>query len=1194
MHHGLGSLSFGLFVNQITGSDLDANAPEESALDQGGVEHSKTNVAKPAGKSVHRKVAHGMSWFVAIPLLGFLVLYLALLVGPVPLPFVGGQARAMVLKSLPENMELELGATFLSLKDGVSPAIRFSPVVLRDKATGGKVEMEGLEIGFRPFKALLGQPGVKITLVAPRLQVVQDLFGPRLAQFEVIEDPNGGEALVRILEGDSAFPMVGIQNQGLDLQADILGSPALSLRSDNDWIVYNLLAGGEGLSSIIENSEAGVFSNFAVRAGVLEMHDSVYGLVRSFKNIDLEMESIKGSRSVTGEYVSEIGGKQMHGTISYGISEDGRARLISEINNLDFAAFVPFMDDPDGQIALHGAGGIIIDVEFGGERNDKITGGTFLIDLNGMDLRIQDDEYPVLASPMEIIWDAGSATFNMKTTRFQAGPSYADFSGVFVMGVDQNFGPVIRMSTNLKNIYLHPSDMDAPEHPIEELQFLGWSAPLYGALGIEHLAATRDDGFKLVTSGRLDVLKEGLGVSMDVAIEGATADDVKRIWPYFLGGDTRDWFVENIKNGKMVASAMQFRFPLGSIGKPGEDVPVPDGAMQVEILAEGVEFRLNDQFESVKSTGLTHIKIDQGVIQIGIGSAQLATSGGALNLANTAFSIDWDENDTAIFKFDGRVKAPISALVAIQEMSAPDALDGVDLPLSLSALNGVIDTNLRTEVSLKGEDYDVQNLVYSLNGKLSDFSSSEPISTYSLGDGQFEFSIDQDSYLLTGPIKLNGLETSLKMDGVLQEGAAPNLEVSANFSASDFKEFGFDVSEFMGGSVHFSAKPLADGALQILVNLKDASIEVADIGLAKPRGTDGSLLALVRFDESVIGIDDIDLKFGDVRLIGKMEYHEEDGLRSADFSQFAVQAGDNSQVSLEPINGGYAVRLRGQQLDLKPLMRRFFSLDSGGTGGPQSGGRDERIVLDLAIERALGFYSTTAFNLTANLEMKGDELRKVSLQSQFGGANSLSITTNQVPEGRVMSLAFGDLGTLLRFVGIYPRLAGGAGSLVMTTNVAQKVDFGEFALRDFALIDEGNVAQVVGNHPDSRSLIEQENRMDFDSGEAKFIRYADRIEISDAVLDGGTQGGTARGTIYTDAGRYDLVGTYIPLFKLSNAFQKLPILGPLLGGREGEGLFGVTFAVRGPLADPQFAVNPLSLLVPGAFRGLFEFRQQSQ
>jgi hypothetical protein len=228
------------------------------------------------------------------------------------------------------------------------------------------------------------------------------------------------------------------------------------------------------------------------------------------------------------------------------------------------------------------------------------------------------------------------------------------------------------------------------------------------------------------------------------------------------------------------------------------------------------------------------------------------------------------------------------------------------------------------------------------------------------------------------------------------------------------------------------------------------------------------------------------------------------------------------------------------------------------------------------------------------MTLSGDELQKVALQAQFGGANSLSITTNPLPEGRVMSVAFGDLGTLLRFVGIYPRLAGGAGSLVMTKNSSRETEVGVFSLRDFALIDEGNVAQVLGNHPDSRDLIARQNRMDFNSGEAKFVRYSDRIEITEAVLDGGTQGGTARGFIYTDAGQYDLVGTYIPLFGLNNAFQQIPILGPLLGGREGEGLFGVTFAIRGPLANPEFIVNPLSLLVPGAFRSLFEFRSQDQ
>ncbi len=52
----------------------------------------------------------------------------------------------------------------------------------------------------------------------------------------------------------------------------------------------------------------------------------------------------------------------------------------------------------------------------------------------------------------------------------------------------------------------------------------------------------------------------------------------------------------------------------------------------------------------------------------------------------------------------------------------------------------------------------------------------------------------------------------------------------------------------------------------------------------------------------------------------------------------------------------------------------------------------------------------------------------------------------------------------------------------------------------------------------------------------------------------------------------------------------LALLGPLLGGRDGEGLVGVTFAVQGSLDKPEFKINPLSALVPGVFRELFEFR----
>ncbi len=149
------------------------------------------------------------------------------------------------------------------------------------------------------------------------------------------------------------------------------------------------------------------------------------------------------------------------------------------------------------------------------------------------------------------------------------------------------------------------------------------------------------------------------------------------------------------------------------------------------------------------------------------------------------------------------------------------------------------------------------------------------------------------------------------------------------------------------------------------------------------------------------------------------------------------------------------------------------------------------------------------------------------------------MTTNPTPDGKVMSVAFNDLGTLLRLMNVYPNVEGGEGSLVVETIKDQKIDVGRFALRNFAFVNEGNVAQILGNHSQSKQMIARSNKLEFKSAEAEFVRRSDRVEITDAVLAGATVGGTARGFIYTDKRQYDLTGTYVPLFGLNNAFSKL-------------------------------------------------------
>lgn len=1110
-----------------------------------------------------------------------MVLYLVLLVTPIRLPFSGETVRSVVQSMLPPTSQLEMGDLAIAVENGVWPVIRFSPVVLNDSLSGARVAMDALEVGFSPLRALMGQPGASITIVGPHLQLVQDLHGPRLARMEIVEDPAGGVPTLRVLEGDQAYSPVGIREQGLALGAD-----GTKLRSDNDWLVYNLEATEVALDDFVELTSQGRFSRLVVRDATIDMTDSVYGLYRRFEDVELEVGPSADGSHTTGEFSALIGGRTVTGTIDRIVEEDGTSRLKVDALNLDFAAMLPFIDDATSMAAMRGAGALSIDIGFD-PAGGKLVDGTFRIDLTGIDLRIGKDYFPVASSIMEIEWKPDPGQFVLADSAIQIGQSAARISGIFAMGLDETYGPTIGISLRATEVALHPNDMAAPEEPFDTMDFSGWSAPLYGAVGIDRFVAKKGEAV-IESTGRMDLLQAGLGVDMTVAGKGVSADDIKRIWPYIMGGETRSWFVANVTDGHVVDGRLDFNFPVGSLSLDGEAAGTPADAMDIDIVGEGVVIRATEAMDPIAIDGLTRLQVQGTKTTISAEGGKIDTTGGTIAVSRPAMIFDTSNPEESIFELSGNLAAPIPALLSLAGQLQPEALAQVELPVDLTALTGSIDLGLVATIALPDETTGKQmDVDYVINGKVAGFASSAPIQDRTIGNGQLTFMATQDGYQVGGTAEVDGMEAELSIAGT--PDTDPVFQLGSTVDVADLAKFGFDASKYLSGKVRFVAEPAADGTMKMSVDLADAGLTIKDIGITKAAGTPGSLTATIRMDGEVTHLEDISLGFGSVQLAGKLDYHSTDGLLMAEFDQFALSSGDTAQVTLAPAESGFAVQIRGEQLDLKPLLSQFFSLQQG-SGGVQTTQIDQAISLDVRLNRAVGYYATTAFNVDLNLSLRGSDLRRATLSAQFSEGNGLSITTNPAPNGRTLTVAFNDAGTVLRFLGVYSQLAGGSGSLVLTTDREADAEGGRLLLRDFAIVDEANVAQILGNHSDSRAAIARNNRLDFTGGEVDFIRRGGRIEVTRGVLSGNTVGGTLRGFIYTDRRQYDLTGTYVPLFGLNNAFQQIPLLGPLLGGRDGEGLVGVTFAVRGPLDNPQFQINPLSLLVPGAFRELFEFR----
>jgi hypothetical protein len=1129
-----------------------------------------------------------LAWVAGIPVALLGVLYVVLLITPIPLPFLGTQVRNVIAGSMPEGSGIELGEMALALENYTWPVIQFTPVVYTDKISGARITMEGLHVGFSPIRALWGQPGATVTVVKPYIQVNQDLFGPRLVSFDIVPGENGAPPTVRILEGEDAFPEVDLSPEGVDLTGEMPPS-ALQMRSDNDWLIYNLEGAEKGIASIVEQANNGSFSRLIIKDARLDMNDALYGLFRTFNDINIDIAPNPSGTVVEGKFTTDFGGTVMNGILERVLEDDGKtSRLKASVTNLDLASFMPMVDDKDGMMALVGPTAVSIDVGFEAATG-KIKDGLFHLDLTGTDIRVEDDYFPVATSIMEIRWEPHIGQFTMADTQMTIGKSTGYMSGVFKLGIDELYGPTVSMSVQARDVSIW-SENGAPESPFAKIAFSGWSAPLYGATGIDQFVAEKADGAQIASTGRVDMVKRGMGFDMTIAGDGVTADDLKRLWPYFVSPDARDWFVKNIVGGKLKRSSMRYSFPVGTLPAEGEEPKaLPKNAISIDIVGEGVKIVPVEGMSPIEIEGETRFEMRDASLTAAADGATIETEGGRIAIANFGFKMTSETPGETIMELSGDLSSGIPALVALAKEQQPDLLKNDDLPIDVASLAGKLSLSLVSTIVMEDGAEEPKSLDYAVNGIVQDFGSTEKLDNHEIANGQLSFVASQQGFDLRGQAEVDGLPAEIVLQGKLEENAPPpTMYLSAELDAADFKKMGFDISEFVTGKIKFVAKPMPDTSIQIAVDVTDASVNIKDLGISKAAGVKGSLQAAVHQKGDTTDVTHIDIGFGDVKLQGSLGFDtKKNELLSAEFSSFAMSPGDAAQISVTPVRGGIEVRVRGDQLDLKPMLKRFFDLAGESTGGPQATALgDTTVVLDIELQRALGFYATTAYNVDIDLAMRGDKIQRASLSAQFGDSRALSVTTNQTPEGRTMTMAFNDLGTVLRLLNVYPNLQGGQGTLVMQTIDAQNVDNGQFILRNFAIVDEANLQQMVGNAAQSRGA---RGDMVFKSGQLDFVRRKDRIEITEAVLAGDSVGGTARGTIYTDARQYDISGTYVPLFGLNSVFQKL--LGPL-GGREGEGLLGVTFAIRGPLDKPDFQINPISALAPGAFRRMFEFRQK--
>ncbi|TDQ66424.1 AsmA-like protein [Maritalea mobilis] len=1119
-----------------------------------------------------RKRVHFSGAFVA--LIAVTVIVLALNV--VSFPGVHGLVAQKIEEQLPEGYAADFQKAGLTLREGWIPALNLNKLRVWHEQSGAQFVAENVDLRWFMPAWLSGRPAIEVEVREPHVQLVQDFNGVNLANLEFDEESVGDTPTVRLQVGSQSGLNVTVGDEGLSLRS---GDEALKVKSDNAWAI-EAVNGLEGLLALFaENTADGAYRKLTVSGGRIDVLDRIYQLYRSLDYVELELLAYDNGVSMFSRF--SAAGRRTSGSFFWTMEAGQERRVSGSFENLDLALLMPFLDDQDGVFALKGGSKLDFDVNF----DDKgVYLGQFDVDVSGTLAAVESDVFPVQSEVAQVEWKPRESRYFLSPTRIEVGQSYADISGEFALGLDELYGPTVGIGMQLANVYLHPNDMDAPEKVIPNILFNGWSAPVYGAIGIDKVTINTGE-YSLQADGRVDVLQAGIGLDLAMVARGMDADSLKRLWPYFLAREAREWFVENVSDGRLNTAKMRFDFPVGTIGEKGEDKPIPKDGLTILGTAQDVSLLPLPGFPTIDIVGTTTIKVKDHFIEMGFDRGLVSDAAGQVEITNAAYLNRNTFPKDQVFEISGDLEGDVSTLIAIASKEPLNLLEDFDLEYKPEDLTGAADINVIATISQFG-DGKPEGLDYTLNGSVQDFASDVPIEGYAVSEGDLQFTASQEGYQASGRVRVDDVLADLRIEA--EDESDPVITASATLTEKERKKLGFDVSQFVTGPIRVVGRPVGDD-IQVAVDLTNAALKFSELGVSKKAGVAGQLNAELRLAEDHVDVPQIDLRFGNVRIAGGLEYDFEDGLTNAEMSTFQLNPGDKARVSLSPVKGGFKVNLSGEQLDLKPMLRRFLGLDQG-TSAATSNAEDQIIDIDISLDRALGFYKTTAFNTKGRFVFRGADFRTVNMQSSFGNDKSVSITTNPLQSGRSMVAASNDLGTLLRFIGIYPRLLNGVGSLVLNINDKAGRISGGFTLNEFAIADEEKVALVLGNHRDSRKLIERQNQLRFRKAEIEFTGGDGVITVTKGALDGGTIGGTLRGNIYTGSRQYDLVGTYIPLFGLNNIFQKLPLLGAILGGRDGEGLIGVTFAVRGPLDDPQFSINPASILAPGVFRQIFEFK----
>ena len=712
-----------------------------------------------------------------------------------------------------------------------------------------------------------------------------------------------------------------------------------------------------------------------------------------------------------------------------------------------------------------------------------------------------------------------------------------------------------------------------PAHQRLNIGLLTVSLPR-GAVGVS--GAVDGIGAELLSGAKPPALK----LRLTLAGEALKVDDFATLWPDYAAVDTRNWVVQHLHDGTI--DRLQAKVDVDIDLAPAAPKPAIvnrfDGTMSFSGLS--VEyFRPLPPARHVSGTA----RFDHAEIDFTASSGDVA---GIKASATTARFYQLDTHDEQA-KIDTAAAGPLADALAVLD-TAPlyyARAMGIDAKRAAGNFSAQLDVAFPLL-----HDLPLALVNYSASATLSGVGIANVVLDRDLSDGDLALKLDRSAAQASGTAKLAGVPVNLIWHEALQPKAPvrTRYDVTARLDDAQRRALGFDllddyVSGPIGVTASYSLGAAKGGQALATFDLSDTALQLPLLGWSKPPGIPAT--ARATFDlanDQVTALRDVSLTGGgmDARLSA--------GFGAGGFDSLAI---DRLVAGKTDLHGGLTVggdgrwtlTADGRSLDAAALVKELDRRPAA---------QEPPLTIDAHLDRLILGPDRQASRVTAKLVSDGPHWTEATVVLGLSAKSGVTMNFGGTAGARQFKLTSDDFGALLKLVDVYDNVQGGNFALTGTAEDrdGKRVLVAEATGGDYRVVGAPALAQLlsVASLSGIGALLSGQG-IPFSQLGGQVIFAGDLISLNGMRAYGGALGINASGDVDRITGAMNITGTLVPAYTLNSVLGNIPVLGNLLLGGAGQGIFAANFRIYGQRDDPRVSVNPLSTLAPGVLRKLFLF-----